>query len=152
MKTLSVLGFFLGAIMAVNAPAATPARPAAKGSADKQEKKEEPAKIEGMEIARGSHGFLGLQIVNGTFKMSFYDAKKKPVAPDVAQAVLRWDAKIKAPPERVVLVPGGGANTFISEKIVRPPYSYKLTILLLPAAPEGTEPVAEVLNVDFRQE
>lgn len=138
--------------MAVTAPAATPARSGAKGSADKEAKKEEPAKIEGMEIARGSHGFLGLQIVNGTFKMSFYDTKKKPAPPDVARAILRWEAKIKAPPERVVMLPGGEANTFVSEKIVRPPYNFKLTILLLPAAPEGTEPVPETLLVDFRQE
>ena len=151
MKILSRLGFVLGAIMVVTAPAATPARPGAKG-ADKEAKKEEPAKIDGMEIARGAKGFLGLQIVNGTFKMSFYDAKKKPVPPDVAQAILRWDAKMKAPPERVVLLPGGGPNALGSEKVLRPPYTFKLTILMLPVAPEGPEPVPEVLSVDFRQE
>ncbi|MSU66607.1 MAG: hypothetical protein EXS38_11010 [Opitutus sp.] len=98
--------------------AGTPAAPAEK---DTKKKEEPPAKIEGMEIARSGGGFLSLQIVNGTFKMSFYDAKKKATRPNVARAILRWDGKYKAPPERVVLLPGGGSNSFISERTVTPP-------------------------------
>lgn len=116
-------------------------------------KNEEPAKIEGMEIARGGKGFLGLQVMNGNFKLSFYDAERKPIAPDVTRAVLRWDPKYKVGKERAILTPGGGANALVSAKDIRPPYHFKLFITLLKdAAGDGTEePAGETLVVDFRQ-
>ena len=52
-----------------------------------------PGKIAGIEIARPNGGFLGLQIVNNNFVLSFYDAKKKKIPPDVARAALRWPVK-----------------------------------------------------------
>src|SRR6185369_3034615 len=54
----------------------------------KKKKDDEIGKIEGIEIPHGK-GFMGIQLVNGTFKLSFYDAKKKPTAPDVTRAALR---------------------------------------------------------------
>ena len=113
-------------------------------------KDEPPPKIAGMEIARGDR-FLGLEVVNGVFKLSFYDAKKKPVPPDVARAVLRWDPKYKVGQERTVLSPGGGVNVMTSEKTVRPPYNFKLFITLLKQATEGEDPVGETIVVDFKQ-
>src|SRR4051812_5320057 len=58
----------------------------AKKKADdaKKKKDEGMGKIEGIEIAHGK-GFMGLQIVGGTFKLSFYDEKKKPTLPDVTR-------------------------------------------------------------------
>ena len=69
-----------------------------------------PAKIPGMEISRGAKGFMGLELVNGNFKLSFYDEKKKPIAPDVTRAALRWDVKYQPTPERTVLNPDGGTR------------------------------------------
>lgn len=156
MKPLAALLCSLALIMAALAqtpPAPPPARKASgeKAPPAKAAKKEEPPpKIEGMEIPRGDRGFLGLEVVNSVFKLSFYDAKRKPVPPDVVRAVLRWDPKNKVGKERVVLSPGG-KNTMTSEKVVRPPYNFKLFITLLKEASEGDDPVGETHVVDFRQ-
>ena len=64
-------------------PPAKAGEKAAEKSADKKaepEKKEEP-KIKGVVVPRGERGFLGVEIVGGGFKISFYDTKKKPKEP-----------------------------------------------------------------------
>jgi len=117
--------------------------------ADAKKKKEEPpGRIEGLAIARGD-GFLGLQLVDNKFKLTFYNAKKKPVPPDVASAVLRWNVNYQPGPERTQLTPGGDANSLTSAKIVRGPFIFKITILLLKG--EGEEAGTESFLVDFRQ-
>lgn len=130
------------------ASAAATKAPAAKDPANKAAKKDEPpAKIEGMEIARGAKGFLGLQVVEGNFKLSFYDAKKKAVAPDVIRAVLRWSPKYQKAPEIFVLGPGDGKSLTVA-KTVRPPYNFKLFVSMFV---EGTEDPVESFVVDFAQ-
>lgn len=132
-------------------PAAKDAKNDAKADA-KKKKEDEIGKVEGMEIARSGGRFLGLQIVDGKFKLNFYDAKKKPLAPDVALVALRWSPNYKGI-ERVVLTPGG-KNSMTAEKIVKPPYLFRLTIVLLKTAtPTGGEDApGETYVVDFRQE
>ncbi len=133
------------------------AKAEAKAKADAAKKaadaKKEVGKIDGFQIARGDRGYLGLQIVNSTFKLSFYDAKKKPIAPDVASAVLRWSVTYQKQPERALLTVSGGA--LASEKSIRPPYAFKLSILLLKEAVEGGptagEGAGESFSVDFSQ-
>lgn len=118
-----------------------PAKPAAK--------KEEPmGKIEGLEIKRGS-GYLGLQLVSGTFKLSFYDAKKKSVEADVGRAVLRWPVAYRELDERTVLNRSADGKSLTSPKIVKPPHNFKLFITLLPAE-TGEEAGSETFVVDFR--
>ena len=123
---------------------------------DSKKKEDAPGKIEGMEIPRGG-GFLGLQIVNGTFKLSFYDAKKKPVAPNVVRATFRWAVSYQKQPERTILSPGGGPNSLMSDKTVKPPYSFKLFITLFKtegdayATDAAADAGAENLTVDFTQ-
>jgi hypothetical protein len=123
------------------------AKPAAKKD-DKKKKEEAPARIDGVTVARGA-GFLGIQIVDGHFKVSFYDAKKKPLPPDVASAVLRWKVNYQPDLEHTQLTPGGGANSLTSEKVIRQPYSFKLTLLLLKS--DGDDASTETLQVDFQQ-
>lgn len=133
------------------AKSALPAKtaPAAKAPAAKAVKKEEPPpKIEGITIPRGKN-FLGIQIVNGTFKLSFYDEKKKPVPPDVSRAVLRWDPKYKVGKERLLLGPGEDGKSLSSPKNIRPPYNFKLYITLLKEASEAEEPAGETFVIDF---
>lgn len=165
MKTL--VSFSLVLAMAATAGAQTPApakpmvridldapateaapKAAPKQDATKKKAEEPPAKIEGVTVARGT-GFLGLQIVGGHFKVSFYDAKKKPVPPDVASAVLRWKVNYQPDLEHTQLTPGGGANSLTSEKVIRQPYSFKLTLLLFKG--EGESATPETLLVDFSQ-
>lgn len=128
------------------AKGATPAQPAADKKAAKKD--EPPPKIEGMEIARGAKGFLGLQVVNGVFKLSFYDEKKKPATADVARAVLRWTPNYKPGNEIYILNPGADGRSLTSDKTVRPPYTFKLFLSLFA---EGAENPVESMVVDFRQ-
>jgi len=133
---------------------AAPATKAAGATKAPTKKAEVVPKIEGMEIARGAKGFLGLQLVGGTFKLSFYDMKKKPVAPDVARAMLRWDPKGKVGQERLVLNRDGMALS--SPRPVKPPYVFKLFITLIPegaATGDGADAAAaagETIVVDFK--
>lgn len=127
----------------------TPAKKEApKAAAKAPAKKDEIGKIDGVEIARGGK-FLGLQVVNGNFKLTFYDAKKKPTTPDAVRAALRWDAKYKVGDERVVLLPSGDGKSFTGAKAIRPPYNFKVFVTLIKDGAD--EAAAETLVVDFRQ-
>jgi len=134
---------------AKSVPAAK-AAPAAKAPAAKTVKKEEPPpKIEGITIPRGKN-FLGIQIVNGTFKLSFYDEKKKSIPADVSRAVLRWDPKYKVGKERLLLGPSEDGKSLSSPKNIRPPYNFKLYITLLKEASEAEDPAGETFVIDFQ--
>lgn len=111
-------------------------------------KKPEPlGVIEGVTIPRGS-GFLGIAVVGGNFRLSFYDAKKKPVAPDVLRATLRWSVNYQPRDERLVLNPSADGKSLTSPKGIRPPLAFKLYITLIA---EGTaEGAGETFQVDFR--
>ena len=126
-----------------------PNKPAAKSDAKKKDdgkkkKEDEMGKIEGIEIARGG-GFMGIQLVGGTFSLAFYDAKKKPVAPDVDRASLSWKVKYQSLPEKTVLNPSGNALT--SGKVVKPPFTFSLSITLFKG--EGDAAKTESFTVDF---
>jgi hypothetical protein len=157
MKTLFALLAALGLAFTVaaqtNPPAKAKGGTAAKDAKGKDAKaKEEERKIEGMEISRGDRGFIGIQIKDGAFRMTFYDQDKKPVPPDVARAALRWDAKYKVGQERMVLNPGGDANSLTNPRVVRPPYTFKLFITLIKdSAASGDNPAGESYVIDFRQ-
>lgn len=112
-------------------------------------KKEEP-KIKGVVVPRGERGFLGVEMVEGTFKIAFYDAKKKPVEPDVTRAALRWDPKYKVGQERLVLNLDADGKSLSSPRIIRPPYNFKLFITLIKEATAKEEPVGETHVIDFR--
>jgi hypothetical protein len=116
---------------------------------------EEAPKIEGQAIARVGGGWLGLKVEGGAFRLRFYDADKKPVAPDVGRAILRWKSNRRIAREVAVLTPGGGPNLMASEKSVPPPYNFRLTIVLMRAGAgdsEADEAAAESISVDFRQD
>jgi hypothetical protein len=127
---------------------------AQKTGADKSGKKEEaPPKIEGVEIARGEAGFMGLQIVDSNFKLSFYDTKKKPIAADVSQAVLRWNPKYQKNEERVLLERSADGKYLTSPRVIRPPHTFKLYLTLFKEPSTGTEAVAaENYVIDFAQQ
>lgn len=130
-------------------PAATkaaPGQPAPKADAKKKDAKkaDEMGKIPGVEIPRGA-GFLGIELVGGTFKLSFYDAKKNPVAPDATRANLRWNPKTQSLPERTVLNVDGNALT--SAKVIKPPFSFSLSIALIKG--DGDDAPTESFTVDF---
>lgn len=132
-------------------PAATAsAKGAKKGDAKAEE--EEIGTIKGMTIPRSGNRFLGVEIVDGNFKITFYNEKKKPVPPDVDRAALRWDPKYKVGMERLVLNRGGDPNALTSGRFIRPPYNFKLTIVLLGGEDNDDEGAGgETHVIDFRQ-
>jgi hypothetical protein len=152
MKTAASLiaALLLGGALATVLPAAPARSVTPKKAAPATKAEEPPAKIEGMEIPRANGGFMGLEIADGTFKLRFYDAKKKKIAPDVAQVILRWDSKVKAPRENVVLSSDGTLMT--SARAIRPPYIFKLFITVFKEPAEGADAVpSENYVVDFNQ-
>jgi hypothetical protein len=146
MKTLLALVFSVGVVFTCLAADQ-------KKAPGKDAKKEESAKIEGVVVPRGDKGFLGIQIINSTYKVTFYDPKKKPTAPDMGRAILRWRPNYKPTEERYVLNPGGDEFSLVSPRVVRPPYVFKLYITLLKgeAGAEGDQSAGENYVVDFHQ-
>jgi len=122
-------------------PAKAPAKPAAP---TKEEDKE--GKIVGVEIARANGSFLGLSIDGGGFKLAFYDAKKKPVAIDVASGMARWQPSYKKGNELAPLSPSGDGKALASSKVVQPPHTFKVFVTLFNAAGDAVENY----TVDFR--
>jgi hypothetical protein len=122
----------------------------AKKAADKKEaKKEEAAKIPGQTIDRDGGGYLGLELVNGTFKLSFYDLKKKKIPADRAMAIARWLVKYnKSGDERCLLNLSSDGNSLVGSKNVRAPYSFKLYLTLFKEAAEDA-PAVENYIIDF---
>ncbi len=91
---------------------------------------EEEPKIPGITIPRDNGTFLGLEIAGGKFKLSFYDAKKKPMAPDVTRAVARWpNRRTDTGDWLAVLNPSG--NTLAGDKFIDPPYTFNVYLTLL---------------------
>ena len=164
MKTPAVLVAALLAASQLSAqsqPAAVPATPAAdtKAPATKPADPKAPAKpvvkktepepvIPGQTIARANGTFLGLQVIDGNFVLSFYDKKKKPMAPDVTRATARWPNLRSATtgPNRAVLNPSGTA--LVGNRPVVPPLAFVVYFTLLQGEGED-EKVVETYSIQF---
>lgn len=158
MKILAVacLLFAASQLTAQTAPAAkatdatTPAVPLVKDKAAPTKKKEVLPKIPGMEIARSNGTFLGLEVMDGKFKLTFYDKKKKPTAIDVTRATARWPntrSSVKAF-NRSVLNPAG-RSSLIGSTPALPPFTGSVFINLLQGEGEDAK-VVETYSVAFR--
>jgi hypothetical protein len=100
---------------------------------------EQEGTISGMPIQRGQ-GWIGIELDDNTFKMTFYNAKKKPVAADASSAVLWWPVHYQPNPERTELVPTGDPAVLASSYSVKPPHTFILHItLLFTGKPDTTE-------------
>jgi len=124
--------------MIVPLAAQTAPKPAKPAVPPADESTETP-KIEGIEIARKDGTFLGLTVSGPRFVLAFYDAKKKPVTADVARAVARWNPVNKTGDERSVLNPGDEGKTLVSLPNVRPPFAFKVTIILVDEKGDSVE-------------
>lgn len=88
--------------------------------------------ISGLTIERKQGGgFLGIEIVEGSFKLSFYGPDKKPVRADYSRALLRWDVIYKNTPERLILSAGPDGRYLTATRGIRPPYNFQLFITLI---------------------
>jgi hypothetical protein len=122
------------------APKPGPARPAPAPAEEV-----EPV-IPGTVIARADGGFLSLTLEGIHFKLSFYDAKKKPVEADAIRAIARWDPVNKAGEERSILNPAEQGKALKGNVPVRPPYVFKVYLSLIGAE----DKVVESHVADFR--
>jgi hypothetical protein len=129
-------------------PADGKTAPAAKTPVKKDEKKPVPEpKIPGTNITRKNGTFLGLEVVDGNFKLSFYDKKKKPMAPDVTRASARWP-NVRGPGDYRTILNSSG-NALVGARAVTPPYTWNVFLTLLEG--EGDEAKAvESYVVPFR--
>lgn len=99
--------------------------------------KEEEATIAGIAIERkNGQGYLGLEIVDYNYKLTFYDKDKKPTPADFPRALFRWSARGKSGDARYMLKVGSDANVLTSSRYVRPPYNFRLFIVLLDDDPD----------------
>lgn len=111
---------------APGAKATAPVKPSAKKD---EKKKEEEPKIPGTVIARANGTFLGLEVVGGNFKLSFYGKDKKPMAVDVTRATARWP-NVRSPGDnRTVMNVSGTA--LVGAKPVVPPFNFNVYLTLL---------------------
>lgn len=101
--------------------------------------------LPGTVVPRKNGTFLSLSIEGGSFKLSFFDKDKKPMAPDIARATVRWNPSYKVGDERRVLNPDSDGQAMVSSA-VRPPYRFKAYLTLLNEQGEGTESYV----VDFK--
>lgn len=127
---------------ATTATTATPAKKVEK-------KKEELPKIPGTVINRPNGTFLGLEVVGGKFKLTFYDKKHKPMAVDVTRGSARWPNKLDNTPSdfRTVLNPSGTA--LIGVRPVLPPLVFNVYITLIQVEGEEAKAV-ENYTVPFK--
>jgi len=100
---------------------------------------EQEGTVSGLAIQRGQ-GWIGIELDDNTFKMTFYNSKKKPVAADANSAVLWWPVHYQSNPERTELVPTGDPAVLASSYTVKPPHSFILHVtLLFTGKPDSTE-------------
>jgi hypothetical protein len=109
-------------------------------AADK-DKEDEMGTIAGLEIARSQgDGWLGLELKDNTFKLTFYNAKKKPTPADATSVAMRWSVHYQSTDERTELLPTGDPAVMASPYFVRPPHTFPLHVILLFAGkPDATE-------------
>jgi hypothetical protein len=89
-----------------------------------------------------------VQVVNGIFKIRSYDKNKNPIKADFTKVALRWNVQYQKNPERTLLLPGEGVGVFSSEKVVKPPYAFKLFVTLIKG--EGDDAPVENYQIDFK--
>ncbi|MFZ5495923.1 MAG: hypothetical protein ACOZE5_11395 [Verrucomicrobiota bacterium] len=152
MKTLAACLVLLFAATILHAQAAKPAVPGrttAPAAKKGDPKEEEEGKIEGTVLNRPNGKFLGLTLLDGKYKLAFYDKKKKPEKVDVTRGTARWPNKHGPGDNRAILNPAGDGTYLLGSQFVRGPYAFKLFITLLQG--EGdTAKAVENYTVDFR--
>lgn len=131
------------------APAAKAAPTKAAPAKKEDKKKEELPKIPGTVIDRPNGTFLGLEVVGGNFKLTFYDKKHKPMAVDVTRATARWPNTRSATVAWNRTVLNGSGTALVGAKPVLPPYTWNVYLTLLVGEDDEAKAV-ENYTVAFR--
>jgi hypothetical protein len=108
---------------------------------------EEQPEIIGIEIARKTGGFIGVNVEGIRMVIRFYDGEKKQIPVDVARASARWKPVNRIKEERTVLNPDADGSTLVSTPVVKPPLVFIVYLTLLDT--EGN--AVESMPVDIRR-
>jgi hypothetical protein len=111
-------------------------------AAPKDDEKE--GTIAGTPVQRAAGGWIGVELKQGNFVVTFYDDKKHPTPADRTSAVVWWPVHYQPNNERTELTSAGDPAVMTSSYTVKPPYAFKLHISLLV---DGKDP--EVYVIDF---
>lgn len=123
-------------------PSSTVGKDLAKASDEKSKE------IPGIVIERkADKGYLGLELADYKYKLTFYDKDKKPQPADFSRALFRWSKVNGRGTERYMLTVGGENSVLTSPRDVKPPFNFRLFIVLL-GDDEETE--AETYALMFR--
>jgi hypothetical protein len=93
--------------------------------------KDKEGTIQGIPIKRAAGGWLGLELKDNNFILTFYNDKKKPVAADRPSAVVWWSVHYQPNAERTELTGGGNPSVLASSYFVKEPHDFKLHMTLL---------------------
>jgi hypothetical protein len=146
VKSLLLAAFFsvIGPLLAQSSYGPQPALPAP----DAAKTPAGAPVIAGIVIPRTTAGFLGLEIdpESHTFRLSFYDDKKNPIAPDVATAIISWYFN-NTGTEKLIYAfgPGADGKSLVSPRVVTPPLPLRATIFLF-SSPADSNPVESYLS------
>jgi hypothetical protein len=116
-------------------------------AAEDDKAKDKEGVVAGFAIKRDDSGWLGLEIKDNLFRMTFYNDKKKPVPANRPSAVVWWSVHYQPNPERTELTPTDDPAILASGYLVKDPHVFKLHITLLKP---GTTDV-ETYVVDFSE-
>jgi hypothetical protein len=75
---------------------------------------EKEGTIAGTPIQRPQGGWLGIELKDNSFVLTFYNAKKKPTPADKTGAALRWAVHYQPNDERTEITPTGDPEVFSS--------------------------------------
>lgn len=109
---------------------------------------EEEGEVKGLALQRPNGTWLGVTMDGLNLRLTFYDAKKNPTAPDVVRATARWNRPTVATPERGVLNPSGDGFSFTGNRIVRKPWTFVVFLALVNDKDEVVESYQVQLNDD----
>jgi hypothetical protein len=133
---LAFAGLLLSAVTGVAAPSAPPG---------KDKDKDEMGTVAGTPVERAQGGWLGIELKDNCFRLTFYNEKKKPTPADVSSAVFWWPVRYQPNAERTQLLPTDDPAVFASPYPVKAPHTFILHIVLLKAdKPDTSE--AYVIN------
>jgi hypothetical protein len=139
MKRIALLAFAGVALTAVCGAASRPT------PTPTQEKE---GTISGIPVQRPQGGWLGVEVKDHNFRITFYDDKKKPVPADVSSAVLWWPVHYQPNAERTQLLPTYDPAVLASGYAVKAPLTFKLHITLLT---DSKPDAAEIYVIDFHE-
>lgn len=125
--------------MVVPILAQTSVKPAGPRQNAKGEEEEKEGEVKGIALQRPDGRWLGLTMDGLNLRLTFYNQKKNPVAPDVVRATARWNRPTVATPDRAVLNPNGDGVSLVGNRVVRKPWAFLVYLALVNERDEVVE-------------